>query len=155
RICGLSTCGSPWACKSCSGRIATKRSHELRAVLESVPCAALMTFTVRHNRQDLLNEVWDAVTAAWSSVTSGAKYQAEKTLFSIAGWCRVVEVTHGSSGWHVHIHCLITFTEPVSYDLMEELGWRMFTRWQRSLGRRGFDAVAEHGLDVRRADLGV
>jgi hypothetical protein len=51
---------------------------------------------------------------------------------------------------HAHIHAVMIFDGPVSQELSEELGHRMFTRWARTLGRKGLAAVEDSGgLDVR------
>ncbi|GAA4834244.1 hypothetical protein GCM10023201_23120 [Actinomycetospora corticicola] len=99
---------------------------------------------------------WDVLSYAWRSVTSGAGWQADSERFGgLLGWARAVEVTHGVNGWHVHIHVLLCFREQVSADLARAaLGPRVFGRWSRALGRRGFSASPEHGWDLRRAQLG-
>lgn len=99
---------------------------------------------------------WDVLGYAWSAVTSGSSWQQDCDRFGgLLGWARAVEVTHGVNGWHVHIHVVLCFREQVSADLAAAaLGPRIFGRWSRALGRRGFSASEEHGWDLRRAQLG-
>ena len=99
---------------------------------------------------------WDVLSDAWARVTSGGAWQADQELFGgLLGWARVVEVTDGDNGWHVHIHALLCFGEQVSADLVAgSVGARMFSRWRAALERKGFDASEEHGWDLRRVQLG-
>ena len=78
---GLATCGSPWACPVCAAKIAAERAGDLGHVLAWATreghTAAMVTFTMRHNKGHSLRECWDALTAAWSSVTSGKAWAGE------------------------------------------------------------------------------
>jgi len=160
-LAGLVSCGSSWSCPVCSRKIAAERSAELRAVLAAVAARGgsvqLLTFTMRHRAGQSLVELWTALSAAWRTVTSGRAVDRERTTFGVLGMVRVVEVTHGEHGWHVHVHALVAFDGPVSSDLARELGGAMFGRWERALVRRGLAAPIEDrgGFDVRAVDLGT
>jgi hypothetical protein len=105
---------------------------------------------MRHDRGDLLSDLWDALTSAWGAVTSGGAYVRDQETFGILGWVRTVEVTHGAAGWHVHVHAVVCLDGPTSPEMMDELGGRMFARWERKLSKLGFSAVQDRGgLDVR------
>lgn len=155
---GLSTCGSVWACVGCAAKVAAKRADELstvmRKVIESGGSAALVTLTMRHTKGDRLGDCWAAVSHAWDRVTSGKQWTADQNMAGMLGWVRVVEVTRGGHGWHVHVHALLAWDRPVSLELSEYVGARMWARWTRALNRHGFESVAENGgLDVRMASL--
>jgi hypothetical protein len=50
---------------------------------------------------------WDVLGYAWAAVTSGSTWVKDSALFGgLLGWARVVEVTDGAHGWHVHVHAL-------------------------------------------------
>lgn len=99
---------------------------------------------------------WDVLGDAWGKVTSGATWRKDQELFGgLLGWARVVEVTDGANGWHVHVHALLCFADQVSADLVSAgVGTRMFKRWRSELNRQGFDASEEHGWDLRKVELG-
>jgi hypothetical protein len=99
---------------------------------------------------------WDVLGYAWAAVTSGSTWVKDSCLFGgLLGWARVVEVTDGANGWHVHVHALLCFADDVSAELVAAgVGARMFGRWRRALERKGFDASDEHGWDLRKAQLG-
>jgi hypothetical protein len=125
------------------------------------------TLTVRHNRRQSLENVWGTVSSAWSAIIrtgawrGGARSVGDVARYGILGWIRVVEVTHGSSGWHVHIHAVILTAAPLTRDDAELLGARMLGRWSAACVRAGMAAPSrQHGIDVqvvsgREAHLGV
>ncbi|WP_300016877.1 protein rep [Pseudonocardia sp.] len=160
-VAGLQSCGSPWACPVCSRKIAGQRSDELREVLAAVADAGgsvhLLTFTTRHRAGQSLAELWNGVSGGWRAVTSGRAVERERAAFGVLGQVRVVEVTHGENGWHVHVHVLVAFDGPLSREMAQELGGAWFGRWERALVRKGLAAPLEDrgGLDVRPVDMGT
>ncbi|WP_349675574.1 DUF4244 domain-containing protein [Pseudonocardia sp. HH130629-09] len=153
-LSGLQSCGSPWSCPVCARKIGAERSAEVARALTRVAAdggsAALVTLTMRHDRGHRLADLWDALSAAWTAVTSGSGWTRDQKTFGVVGWVRTVEVTHGAKGWHVHVHSVVALDGPTSPEMMWAMGDRMFARWERSLSGKGFSAVADKGgLDVR------
>lgn len=149
---GLETCGSVWACPVCGAKIAAHRGQELGRVLELAAdqdmTLAMVTLTVRHHRGQSLKSVWDAVGSGWAAVTSGRPWQRMTEKHGVHGWARAVEVTHGSSGWHVHVHAVMLL-DKAGLKNAAELGESMFGRWAVGLGKKGFTAVQDSGgMDV-------
>lgn len=107
---GLATCGSVWACGVCNAKIMARRQLEIGAAVEVWKASggevAFGTLTMRHWSGHRLEDLWSALSKAWGKVTAGSSWQRDKERFGIAGWLRVVEVTFGENGWHVHIHSL-------------------------------------------------
>jgi hypothetical protein len=104
---------------------------------------------MRHTSGDLLEELWDALTHAWRSCSSGSR--AVRAAWKNVEWAKRVEVTHGPSGWHVHIHALLFV--PVGFD-PEPLGRVTFDAWSAALQGAGLEAPLEGpGVDCRRLDL--
>ena len=157
---GLTTCGSVWACPVCSAKVAVTRIAELDKLLqwnaERGGSVAMATFTMSHHKGHRLKTVWDALSAAWSHMTQGRAAQDGpwKRLRVVEldgdGYVRVVEVTHGDNGWHVHIHLLLLFDrEFITTGTAEALAGELFKTWSAGLGKHGFTASWEHGVDVR------
>jgi hypothetical protein len=154
---GLHTCGSVWACPVCSAKISARRASDLGDVLRWVEAkggtVALVTLTLRHHDGIPLRESWNALGKAWSAVTSGKRWQADKVEFGILGYVRAVEVTHTDNGWHPHVHALVLFDGPVSAERAQIVADGMFDRWHAALLRKGFDSIRNSGgLDVRLAE---
>ncbi|GAC48723.1 protein rep [Gordonia sp. w5E2] len=158
-VAGLSTCGSVWACPVCAHRIAVKRAMDLgRGIARWVSAGnsvVMVTFTVRHDRDDALEDVWNALMTAQRRVVSGRAWKRDQADFAIAGYHRTTECTLSwENGWHVHFHVLY-FIEQRLLTAIERasLKVRLFERWTAGLRRAGFDAGWEHGIDVRAMKL--
>jgi hypothetical protein len=171
---GLATCGSPWACPVCSGKIAPVRAAEIQAATKSwhekKRRLVFLTLTMRHNKGQTLEELWDALTAAWGRVTSGELWINDQKEFGSLiprtvksgkdkgkvvtenriGFTRVVEVTHGEKGWHVHIHALLFVKDGIDDDGVKNLADRIFGRWLPALTDAGLTAPSyKNGIDVK------
>jgi len=174
---GLATCGSVWACPVCSAKVAAHRQSEIERALTSWHAGGgrvgLVTLTMRHRKGQSLASLWDAVSDAWHAATSGAGWTLDQDTYGAPftrrvnsgrrrgefvtrdriPTIRVVEVTHGSAGWHVHVHALLLFGSRASAGQVGRVGASMFGRWSGSLVRGGFDAPTfTHGLDARRLE---
>lgn len=154
----LMTCGSVHICAVCAARISERRAEELKQGItrwcESGGFVAMLTFTLRHNADDSLRTLYDAMAKSHRDFKAGKGFQNIKDRYSWHGSITATEVTHGLSGWHPHMHELVLF-EPVSPE-----AWRNFkaaakARWLSSLDRSGRDASWEHGLDIREGDQDV
>jgi len=154
---GLATCGSVWACPPCAAKIAARRAEELADVMAAVHrsggSAYLLTLTMRHHKGQRLASLWDAITAAWSAVTTGRAWMEDQA--GMLGWARVVEVTHSPrSGWHVHVHALLCWSGLVDPDAAQRVAFRAWRRWDAALRRRELDSTPVHGVDARPVRFG-
>lgn len=158
---GVATCGSVWSCPVCSAKILRTRQEEVRAAVAAHlgdPALgrqlAMATFTIRHRKSDPLSALWNAVSRAWAAVTSGKLWQGERDRYGLAGWLRVVEVTEGRHGWHVHVHALLFLDRadtPAGLLTPRELdAWAgsMFGRWSRAVQRLGLAAPLPRAQEV-------
>lgn len=157
---GVSTCGSVWACPVCAAKVSARRQEELAAVLKHAAAngyhAAMMTFTVRHRKGQSLKKVWGAVSKGWDRVVSGKKWKSDKEKYSVQGYVRAVEVTHGANGWHVHVHTVVIFGGAA--ENATTLGLGMWNRWCSGIESAGFTALEESGgfdLQVLKGDMGA
>lgn len=153
---GLTTCGSVWVCPVCSAKILARRSVETGVLLlgweNQGGRLVLGTLTMRHHRGHGLAQEWDALQKAWKSVTSSKVWQKWKARTGSPGFVKVVEISYGQNGWHVHIHfVLLVGPEVVEGDVAELAGW-LFPKWQRALDRAGMSGALNLGQDLRLAD---
>lgn len=161
---GVATCGSAWACPVCSAKIARERAGEIaraiRAWHQQGGEVVMITLTELHNRRQRLDYLWSNLSYAWDAATSSRAGRADREAFGVVGSVRVVEVTVGPNGWHVHVHALL-FVEPWATSVPRAgligIGGPMFLRWADALARRGMRSprAADGGLDVRLVDLGA
>lgn len=152
---GLETCGSQ-ACPVCAAKIAYKRQQEIgQVVREHIAfngSVVMLTLTMRHNKGDSLQELWDAMSVAWKAATNGSGWRKDRSEFGVHHYVRVVEVTHGANGWHVHVHALLLGDLRLKDDVIRlDLATRMFSRWSKKLTSLGLKApiFAKGGADIR------
>jgi len=154
---GLETCGSVWSCPVCQSRIAAERSNQISAALRhhlaqpGGTSAAMLTLTMRHNDRQSLAELWDHLSDAWRASVRGKEWDRDRDRWGVLGSTRIVEVTHGENGWHLHIHALLFFSATPEAAELQALGERVFGRWATRLTNRGMAApiMTSGGLDVR------
>ncbi|MFV0463347.1 MAG: protein rep [Nostocoides sp.] len=167
---GVVSCGSVWACPRCSAVIGEHRAEELRQGLDEWRrqggAVVLLTLTMQHTREDALDDLWDGAAGSWRRLVGGKPWLNFKAAAGVVGTLRVVEVTHGAAGWHVHLHVLV-FLDPTKSARWRGIGGdpqfeahfaALATRgpivraWQRITGRAGFFA-SEHAQDMRPVSL--
>ena len=177
----LIRCGSVWICPICARIVSEVRRDELLKVAEAWKLSNvfdvinakdfarldleankhklknkiyLVTFTVRHNRDDSLDGLRKGLIQAFNKLngnTAGRKLWAEfGKVFHIRG----LEVTYGfANGWHPHFHVLVLsayeHTDEELYDFKAKIG----KEWQNCCVKSGLKKpTIEHGVDVRNGD---
>lgn len=167
---GLQSCHSVWACPICSSRVLSRRAETLQTVIDGWHAMAghrvgFITLTLRHQGDEQLSEVWDRVITAWSRVQAGAGWQGVckrwgEPLVGRGGrvrpripMVRTVEVTHGRSGWHVHLHVLVFFdggTDP--RDRWGAISGAIGGRWRQMVDAVGGSSSDAHAVDAELVD---
>lgn len=151
-VSGVRRCASPWCCPFCSPVIAEQRATALDAAFsEHIARGGTLLFvtaTLSHKYGDDLADLLDMVQTAWSSTFRWKHGRPDW----YGGQTRAVEVTHGSNGWHPHVHAAIYVT-PGNHERavrsMRALGYDWATNVAK-LG--GFSLVRRFnspGWDVR------
>lgn len=152
-LAGLASCGSVWADPVCNAKIMSRRALEIGAGIalwqSQGGAVAFGTFTMRHNAGHGLAALWDALSLAYRKVIAGKAWGTDKARYGVAGFVRVVEVTYGRNGWHVHIHALFFLRSPLAPEALASWHHGMVGRWTRALERDGFTA------DMRGQDLRI
>jgi hypothetical protein len=167
---GVQSCGSTWACPVCSEKIQAERQHDVSRAIATWTDSpgrevVFLTLTMRHHQGQSLEDLWNGVSSAWRATTSGSRHawEADRADFGVSHYLRVVEVTHGRNGWHVHVHALLFLDrsnrelaagEPINDHELYRLRRSLFGRWRDSLRSHGFDAWEQVGVDVRRVVAG-
>lgn len=150
---GLSTCSSVWADPVCNAKIMARRALEIGAAVESWQAmggtVGFVTLTMRHRKGQPLGLLWDGLSKAWQRVIGGKSWHRDKSAHGVAGWLRVVEVTYGPNGWHVHIHSLIFFQPRLGEIALGDLHQSMFGRWSNALASLELGKPLMVGQDAR------
>ena len=150
---GLATCGSVWADPVCNAKIMARRALEIGAAVELWQAqggrVGFVTLTMRHRKGQSLLTLWDALSRAWGRVTSGKGWVRDRDAFGVAGWLRVVEVTYGKNGWHVHVHALAFLDSALMEPDVAGLHRSMFARWSAGLAASGVGRPLLVGQDAK------
>lgn len=152
-LAGLATCGSVWSCPVCNAKVMSRRAMEIGAAVTAWEArggsVGFVTLTMSHHEGQSLSMLWNALAAAWNRVTGGKAWISDKAGSGVGGWLRVVEVTLGPNGWHVHVHALF-FLNPGqdAAERLDRLQASMFGRWSRSLVRAGLEAPRMIGQEA-------
>lgn len=159
RFGNLQNSHSVWSSPLSSAQICNLRGKQLgegldRWVKQDGHSVMFLTLTLRHSKEDSLQEMWDLISKCWRSVTAGKAWRdpnsGDKAKFGIAHTVRAVEVTHGKNGWHVHTHAALLLDSPLSPDEISVLEGRIFSRWARSAERLGKVApTKKSGIDLQ------
>lgn len=152
-LTGLTTCGSVWSCPVCNAKVMSRRAMEIGAAVTAWEASGgsvgFVTLTMRHDKGQHLQMLWDALARAWGRVTGGKAWFTDKALAGVGGWLRVVEVTLGENGWHVHVHALVFLAGSNNAGgRLQRLQRSMFGRWSRALVRAGLDAPRMIGQEA-------
>lgn len=151
---GLQTCSSVSACPCCSGRIREQRAREIEAAgvahLRAGGQLVFLTFTLPHDRGDALEQLFDTVAEGWKHVQRDAAWLALADVHGVEyahrvggsvkrrlAFVRAIEVSHGRSGWHPHLHVLL-FVRDVDAAAVDRLQAAAVAAWQGYVTGRGW-----------------
>jgi hypothetical protein len=152
---GLQSCGSVWACPVCSAKIAARRSLELGCGMLSWENSGgrlvMGTLTMRHHKGHRLAQEWDALGSAWKNVIKTRVWKKWLARLGSPGMVRVVEVTYGANGWHVHLHFVLLVAGDQTELVADFADW-LVQKWGRALAAEGFPGALEVGQDVHLVD---
>lgn len=151
---GLATCGSVWDCPICSAKISARRGEEINEGvnnwIESGGAIVMITYTLRHNLGDRLENLSRVLTDGIRFVHSGAPYARFKKQFGVKGSITATEVLYNSeNGWHIHKHQILFIDrKKINTPLMQI--W-LYERYERYLESKGYSSV--DGVGVVVSDL--
>lgn len=153
---GVETCGSVWMCPVCASKISERRREELAAAVrrgeELGHRWLLVTYTIQHNAHHSLKSSLDGLLAALKAVASCRAGREFRERHGFRGMIKDLEITHGSNGWHPHVHMLMLVdpsTDP------EQFCAELRILWQKCVHLKAMRTVNAHGIDVQAADMTV
>lgn len=146
---GVMACGSVWVCPVCARKIQAVRAAEVRAAIEEATGrgwqVAMVTQTVRHSRQDILETLLGQFSDALRRFKGRRAYTRLSKAHGIKGSIRALEVTWGqANGWHPHSHTILFLEGGDLVRLEEELR----QVWAAAVDAVGLPRGNDHGLVV-------
>ena len=153
---GIETCGSSASCVSCGVKVRAQRCQEIetgvKAHLASGGTAIFYTVTIPHTVSDSLEDAWKILTDSWSRVVCGGSWRRFKDKYCMNGFIKAVELTIGSKGPHIHIHCILLFDlETGAYEKeWLEIAKFLHHQWKQSVLRTSGRVISDNaGVDIR------
>lgn len=150
---GLATCGSVWCCPVCAAKIMASRSNDVKTAIDlwglQNKSFIFQTLTMRHHKGQSLGELWEGLSYAWQRLNSGGAAKAEAAKYAQAGFIRVVELTYGRNGWHIHIHILRFLETPPSENEVKAWANAQFERWSKALASKGLETPMRDAQDFK------
>lgn len=167
----LATCGLIWNCPVCAARITEQRRRKLETAFaqtekivvlnwEGEPTTitankfklGLATFTIAHKRDEPAATVLKRLQSAYRKLWSGRWAQGLKKKYGVIGTLGGLELTHGDSGWHPHIHSLWIADSVFTPTTELQINIELKRRWQESVAKVGGYASEKAGFDFRAGD---
>lgn len=142
---GLEVCGSAWECPVCAYRVRAKHAAELVRVAREHRAAGghvyLLTLTLAHGWGDDLRRLRTGLADAWRRLVRGAPWNRWAERVGWVGYARAMEVTHGTNGWHPHLHALVCTEHAITPAAARALA----ERWRDAVVR---EIGGKHAPDV-------
>lgn len=137
----IETCASPWACAVCGPVIRAERAREIGEAYEKSTTKGwsglFLTLTLRHSQEMPLQETLSLLLEAWRKITGRRDFKKFKEKIGFKGSIKSLEITHGISGWHPHLHLYLIGSEKISPEILAELHQELFSLWQNQIVRLG------------------
>lgn len=158
-LSGLQACSSVSACPCCSARIREARARTIEAAgiahLREGGRLVFVTLTLPHDTGDDLADLLDTVLQGWTHLQRDKTWRTLGERFGIdlggrkrrVGFVRSLEVTHGRSGWHPHVHALLFLDGSAGRDAAAALADCLRSTWQEYVTGRGWRLPEQ--LDVQ------
>lgn len=153
-------CGSSWTCADCAQHVGITRGSYVEKATAQLRAAGLRvvmtTMTVPHKLWETCGIVFDRLKASHARLDSDGSYRRLMVSLGYIGRIRVIEITYGKSGWHVHSHELMVFCGPeCETTAAEDNAWAdemqatVYPIWNRIIFKiSGQQASKEHGFTV-------
>ncbi|MEJ1391899.1 MAG: protein rep [Candidatus Sedimenticola sp. (ex Thyasira tokunagai)] len=149
----VALCGSVSSCPICAPKIMAKRQEEVligcRNHRKNGGSTLMVTLTNAHKRNNSLKEERRKLTKALSEMKASYEYKAVKDDYGMIGAVRVIEVTFGKNGWHLHVHEAWFVKGGLTPELMDKLESRLFKVWRKHCKKHKLGLPSRaHGVSV-------
>lgn len=147
---GLQTCGSVWGCPICAAKISERRRTQLEQAIQRAKelglQVMLLTLTIPHGMGDDVGTITDGLIDSWDSIKRNRAGRAIRDQIGLVGTVRAMEVTHGSNGFHPHLHILLFIKSDVRPSEVQRLYAPL---WQSACVKQGLPRPSDaHGCKV-------
>jgi hypothetical protein len=147
---GFTTCGSIWICPVCSSRILAHRSQEVRQAVMNWEKQGgkfiFETFTLFHRSGETVAKQRLGIQAGWQKTNSGAGAKFNASMGQV-GYLRVLEVTYGENGFHLHMHVLRFLNSVPESNVLSTWKSANYERFSRGVMAAGFKKPSRKGHD--------
>lgn len=134
----LIVCGSVWQCPVCSQKIAIRRRDEVRFAIEhGGENCALLSLTLSHKSENLLDETVSILNDSFRAIKSGKNWKSLEEQYGIIGSIASFDITFGKNGFHPHKHALIFFKDFVPSKELRKIKTIISRLWRREVAKRG------------------
>ena len=137
RVEGLCSCHRRSGCPHCMPALLARDAELVNAMVErhGYDRTLMATFTMRHHAGCSLRALRQGLACAFQDVRRHRIWRAFRQTHGVRT-IRVVEVTHGRNGWHVHLHVLLLTNEPIAGTQGDDLRRMVARLWQRCVTQR-------------------
>lgn len=152
----LLVCGRVWHCPVCAAKISESRRKELSSACKVwTGGLILVTYTLSHHSASPLETTLSRLLEAYRFFKAGRAFAAISEEFGWIGSVKSLEITHGKSGWHPHVHELVFTMNKLSEAENQSFEGNISKRWRISCKHVGTFASVERGVTVKTADTDV
>lgn len=110
-ITGATRCKSGHSCPVCTPVKREAEAQTLKSVVatwrKKGGSTLLLTLTIRHQRDHLLNDQLTLLDAAWKKFVQGSAWRRIVRRLNLTTHVHVIDPPHGRAGWHPHFHVLL------------------------------------------------
>jgi len=156
-VSNIETCASVWQCPVCRSKIMQKRANELQIIEERFKAegghTAMITFTVPHYKHQSLKTIQGnhkgktGISGAMARLRQHRAWRSLKKQIGYISDCRATEITHGSNGWHQHMHMIIYTHREIDIETTEPV---LLNLWADCCEAAQLDRPNNHGVKITR-----
>jgi len=157
-LTNLITCDS-YSCPVCAAKRAEQDRHEISVALAQAKKLGyfpiMITYTMSHHAWDKLKYLQQGLNTVYKQCFSGRWYNDLRQEWGVVGLIKAWEVTHGTNGWHPHIHAIWLLETELTPSQANALQNFISSRYRGVMEKNRFFASESYGVDVRTAESDI